>query len=189
MGEWHTAFCFAVILRYLREGRLGCRPVKAPGRLAGYSPFAPAGSGRPDLLKGENMTSSAGDNVSGRLPKTEAEAALLRPAIRKLLRTIPETWAEFDLDGLTAVEDNALFCLVAAGMVERRGWYRTSILNHPTYFEVQFQATGEGGFAQAVEPAIAAEYATWGDAWRAWKAGETPDLRRFGASNRRKSGD
>ena len=125
------------------------------------------------------MTSSAGDNVSGRLPKTEAEAALLRPAIAKLLRTIPETWAEFDLDGLTAVEDNALFCLVAAGMVERRGWYRTSILNHPTYFEVQFQATGEGGFAQAIEPAIAAEYATWGDAWRAWKAGETRDASPF----------
>lgn len=125
------------------------------------------------------MLSPAGDNVSGRLPKTEAEAALLRPAIRKLLRTIPETWAEFDLDGLTTVEDNALFCLVAAGMVERRGWYRTSILNHPTYFEVQFQATGEGGFAQAVEPAIAAEYATWGDAWRAWKAGETRDASPF----------
>jgi hypothetical protein len=125
------------------------------------------------------MLSPAGDNVSGRLPKTEAEAALLRPAIRKLLRTIPETWAEFDLDGLTAVEDNALFCLVAAGMVGRRGWYRTSILNHPTCFEVRFQATGEGGFAQAIEQAIAAEYATWGDAWRAWKAGETRDASPF----------
>jgi len=119
------------------------------------------------------------ENVSEQLPKTDAEADLLKPAIAELLRTIPETWAEVDLAALTANQDTALFLLTAAGMVERRGWLRSTIANHPTCFEVRFQATGEGGFAKALEHATAIEYAAWGDAWRAWKAGETGHVSPF----------
>ena len=60
--------------------------------------------------------------MAERLPRTDAEADLLKRAIAELLRTIPETWADFDLDRLTVIQDNALFLLTAAGMVERRGW-------------------------------------------------------------------
>ena len=105
-----------------------------------------------------------------------AEADLLKPAIAELLRTIPESWAEFDLDRLTVVQDRALFLLTAAGMVERRGWLRSTIANHPTAFEVRFQATGEGGFAKAMEQAVATEYETWKEAWQTWKTGETKDV-------------
>ena len=110
---------------------------------------------------------------------SRAEADLLKPAIAELLRTIPESWAEFDLDRLTVIQDNALFLLTAAGMVERRGWLRSTIANHPTAFEVRFQATGEGGFAKAMEQAVAAEYETWKETWRKWKVGETKDVSPF----------
>jgi hypothetical protein len=119
------------------------------------------------------------ENVSERLPRTEADADLLKPVIVKLLQTIPKSWAEFNLDALTAIEDNALFLLMAAGMVERRGWLRSTIANHPTCFEVRFQATGECGFGKAIEHLTAVEYATWGDAWQAWKAGETGHVSPF----------
>jgi hypothetical protein len=113
------------------------------------------------------------DNVSDSLPKTDIEAAALRPAIALFLRSIPTAWTEFDSDKLTKLQENALLLLTAAGMVERRGWIRTTIANHPTCFEIRFQATGEGGFAKAMERATAIEYATWADAWRKWTEGET----------------
>ncbi len=62
-----------------------------------------------------------GEFMAERLPRTDTEADLLKPAIAELLRTIPESWAEFDLDRLTVIQDNALFLLTAAGMVERLG--------------------------------------------------------------------
>jgi hypothetical protein len=121
----------------------------------------------------------ATDNVSESLSRSEAETELLKTAIAELLRTIPKSWAEFNLDALTAIEGNALFLLTAAGMVERRGWFRSKIANHPTCFEVRFQATGEGGFANALEHATVVEYATWGSALRDWKAGEMRDVSPF----------
>ncbi|MEN6406358.1 MAG: hypothetical protein ABFC77_07800 [Thermoguttaceae bacterium] len=118
-------------------------------------------------------------NVSERLPQSDAEVELLKPAIADLLRTIPETWATFDADTLTAIQENALFLLTGAGMVERRGWYRSTMITHPTYFEVHFQATGEGGFAKAVEKVTALEYETWGDVWQTWKTGEAGHVSPF----------
>jgi hypothetical protein len=118
-------------------------------------------------------SSPLNENVSGKLPETDYEAELLKPAIAELLRTIPAMWAGFDFDKLTAVQSNALFLLTAAGMVERRGWIRSTIANHPTCFELRFQATGEAGFVRAMEAASAIEYEVWGDAWRKWSDGET----------------
>lgn len=118
-------------------------------------------------------------NVSERLPKSAEETDLLKTAISDLLTRIPDTWAEFEHDQLTHVQSGALFLLTAAGMVERRGWMRSSIANHPTCFEIRFQATGEGRFVKAMEAVHAAEYAVWADAWRQWKAGETGHVSPF----------
>ena len=85
------------------------------------------------------------ENVSERLPQTDAEADILKPAIAGLLRALPETWAEFEPDKLTATESTALFLLGAAGLVERRCRLRLRMLNHPTMFEATFTATGERG--------------------------------------------
>jgi len=85
------------------------------------------------------------ENVSARLPTSDMEADALKPSIAELLQSIPATWAEFDLDKLTARQSISLFLLTAAGMVERRGRIRTTIANHPTCFELRFQATGEAG--------------------------------------------
>lgn len=133
---------------------------------------------QPGWWKSKIMTELAGgylheDNISSRLPETEMEAAALRLSIADLLQSIPATWAQFDFDRLTKVQSDALFLLTAAGMVERRGWMRIMFANHPTCFEVRFQATGEGGFGKAIEHATVVEYHTWGDAWRKWCDGET----------------
>ena len=56
---------------------------------------------------------------------------------------------------------------------------RTRIANHPTYFELHFQATGEGGLNRALEKASALQYQTWRDSWLAWKASETKDVSPF----------
>jgi hypothetical protein len=73
------------------------------------------------------------------------EAERLKPAIAELLRTIPETWAECNLDSLPPIQTSAFCLLLAAGMVERRGWARPTIANHPA---------AEGGFARVVEAAV-----------------------------------
>src|SRR5690606_16513331 len=77
-----------------------------------------------------------------------------------------------DFDNLTNLQARSLFLLVAAGMVERRGWIRSSMANHPTALEVRFQATGEYGLVLAMEQAASAAYQIWRDAWRGWNEGE-----------------
>ena len=125
------------------------------------------------MARSPGNSSSNDENVSAKLPTTELEAGALQPAIADLLRSIPLTWAEFDHDRLTKLQANALFLLTAAGMVERRGWIRTTIANHPTCFELRFQATGERGFVEAIERAGPIEFEIWADAWRKWCEGPT----------------
>jgi hypothetical protein len=103
---------------------------------------------------------------------TDLEAARHGPAIVDLLRSIPATWAELDLDKLTSLQEGSLFYLIAAGMVERGGWLRSTMANHPTVLEVRFQATGEYGFVEALDHAASVAYQTWRDAWRAWREEE-----------------
>ncbi len=138
---------------------------------------------RATLQDKENETTSFYSPLAGKgheqLPKTDTEADLLKPVLAEFLRTIPEIWVEFELDRLTAIQENALFLLTTAGMVERRGWLRSTIANHPTCFEVRFQATGEGGIAKSLEHLTAIEYTTWCDAWQAWCIGETKDASPF----------
>lgn len=108
------------------------------------------------------------ENVSKRLPVTDVEVDILKPAIVELLRVVPDRWATFEFDALTVTQTRALFLLTAAGFIERRGWVRATMLNHPTQFEFRFEATGEGGFAKAMERMAAIQFELWGDAWRAW---------------------
>ena len=116
------------------------------------------------------------ENVSERLPRTDAEADILKPAIAGLLRMIPETWAEFEPDKLTAIQSNALFLLEATGLVERRRRIRVRMLNHPTMFEATYTATGEQGAVDALTPLIAVLWGEWQNAYQAWKDGDRADV-------------
>ena len=98
---------------------------------------------------------------------------LLQDAVADLLRRIPERWAECDADTLTPTESQALFLLVAAGMVERRIRLRAWLHNHPIAVEATITATGEYGFVEAMEPVLATMWAEWKDAYNAWRTGET----------------
>lgn len=97
---------------------------------------------------------------------------LIETAVAALLRRVPERWEEYDADSLTATESKALFMLVAAGMVERRIRFRTRLHNHPVAVEATITATGEYGFAEAIEPVLASMWTEWRDAFRAWRNGE-----------------
>lgn len=110
--------------------------------------------------------------MSNRPASPDSGEALIEQAIRTLLRRIPETWAEYDADRLTATEENALFLLVAAGMVERRIRLLMRTHNHPVAVEATITATGEYGFVEAVEPVLASMWDEWKDAYHAWRMGE-----------------
>jgi hypothetical protein len=127
------------------------------------------GEGTAATIRGGMRGFASDENVSERLPKTDCEADLLKPEIAGLLRRIPETWTEFDMDSLTAVQSNALFLLTAAGMVERRGRVRCEMVNHPTCTEETFEATGEGGFVEALEYSTAAMWQVWDESYREWR--------------------
>ncbi|MEP0846416.1 MAG: hypothetical protein HRF50_06285 [Phycisphaerae bacterium] len=98
---------------------------------------------------------------------------LLQDAVTALLRRIPERWAEYDADALTATESRALFLLVAAGLVERRIRLRARLNNHPVAVEATVTATGEYGFVEAMEPVLASMWGEWKDAYHVWRTGET----------------
>ena len=101
-----------------------------------------------------------------------ADDDLLQTAVAALLRRVPERWEEYDADSLTATESKALFLLVAAGMVERRIRFRTHLHDHPVAVEATVTATGEYGFAEAMEPVLASMWTDWKDAFLAWRNGE-----------------
>lgn len=98
---------------------------------------------------------------------------LIQTAVVGLLRRVPERWEEYDADSLTATESNALFLLVAAGMIERRIRFRTRLHNHPVAVEATVTATGEYGFAEAIELLLASMWTDWKDDFVAWRNGET----------------
>lgn len=93
-------------------------------------------------------------------------------AVESLLRSIPERWADFDLDGLSAAEQRAVFLLVAAGLVERRIGVRGEFAGQAPAIECTIDATGEYGIVEALEPVAAEVWTAWGPAFAAWKAGD-----------------
>lgn len=102
-----------------------------------------------------------------------APAEFLSAAVAALLRRVPERWAEYDADALSATESQALFLLVAAGMVERRGRFCLRMQNHSVAVEGTFTATGEYGFVEAMEYLSAAMWTEWQSAFRQWRTSET----------------
>ncbi|MBN1508629.1 MAG: hypothetical protein JW955_17410 [Sedimentisphaerales bacterium] len=96
----------------------------------------------------------------------------MEQAIRDLLRAVPETWGEYDPDGLTELQSRALFLLVAAGMVERRTTFRLRLFGHPVAAEATITVTGEYGAVEALERLAAGVWEEWRDAYEKRCAGE-----------------
>ena len=96
----------------------------------------------------------------------------LPQSIESLLRTIPECWHEFDHDDLTATEQQALFLLVAAGLVERRFGLQLEMAGRGEVVEAKLAATGEYGLVEAFDPVLAEIWTKWGDSFVQWKSGE-----------------
>lgn len=103
----------------------------------------------------------------------------MEQAIRDLLRTVPETWGEYDPDGLTEPQSRALFLLVAAGRVERRISLRLRLFGHPTAVEATFTATGEYGVVEALERLAAGVWDEWRDVYEKRRAGELKEAPAF----------
>lgn len=113
-------------------------------------------------------------NASNIRERITAPAEMLAPAIVELLRRIPDTWQTYRPDDLSETQSQALFLLVAAGMVERRERMRLRMLNHPLVVEATFTATGEYGGVEALTALAAQTWEDWQDAFRRWKEGPTP---------------
>lgn len=86
-------------------------------------------------------------------------------SVVSLLERIPETWAVFQFDALTEPESRALFLLVAAGMVERRGTIRLQLFGHSQVVEATIAATGEYGSVEAMERLAAGVWKEWREAF------------------------
>ena len=99
----------------------------------------------------------------------------LESSVTKLLRHLPERWAEFSPDDLSAQETTALGLLVAAEMVERRCRFRLRMLNQSLAVEAMITATGEYGLVEALEALAAGLWEDWRSAFAAWHARDTRD--------------
>jgi|GEM_PF-3592550 len=103
----------------------------------------------------------------------------LEQAIRTLLRSVPEAWAEYDPAVMTEPRERALFLLVAAGMVERRSSFRLRMFGHPVAVEATFTVTGEYGGVEALERVAAGVWDQWRDAWQERTTGPAKDAPAF----------
>lgn len=96
----------------------------------------------------------------------------LAQSIESLLRTIPERWHDFDHDDLTATEQQALFLLVAAGLVERRMSVKGEFAGQAPSIEFTIDVTGEYGIVEAIEPVAAEMWTKWGPSFESWKSSD-----------------
>lgn len=116
------------------------------------------------------------ETVSIRLPKTAEERALTKKAIRHLLMTISDRWKDYDSNDLTESEQDALFLLNAAGMIERSCRFRLRLRNRRSSVEAEISVTGERGGIEALEPLFGELWIDWADDWRSWQTGDTNDV-------------
>lgn len=102
----------------------------------------------------------------------------LSAVVKSLLHSIPERWTDFAHDALSHTEQNAMFLLIAAGLVERRIGVRGEFAGLAPAVEFTIDATGEYGLVEAMEPVAVEMWTKWGPAFEAWKAsdagGSTP---------------
>jgi len=103
----------------------------------------------------------------------------LDDAVASLLRSIPERWADFDHDALSRTEQQDLFLLVAAGLVERRIGVRGEFAGQAPAIEFTIDATGEYGVVEALDPVVAEMWTKWGPAFEAWRASDAKDSTPF----------
>jgi hypothetical protein len=103
----------------------------------------------------------------------------LEHAVARLLRTVPQTWTEYDESALSALEERGLFLLTGAGMIERRISFRLQMFGHPVAVEATITVTGEYGFAEAVKyiPARMQEY--WREVFEKRKGSDQEDAPAF----------
>jgi len=79
-------------------------------------------------------------------------------AILDLLARLPLTWKPLDVDGLSAVEQEALLLLTAGGLVERRFSVRLQLIGQTMAIEATVTATGEYGLVEGFEPVAKAAW-------------------------------
>jgi hypothetical protein len=118
----------------------------------------------------------SGENVSERLPKTAEERTTAQKSISHLLTTIPDRWKDYDSGGFTESEEQALFLLTAAGMVERCCCLTSRLRNQRSSIEAEISFTGVKGGIEALELLYAELWKEWAEDWRAWKTGDTKDI-------------
>lgn len=97
----------------------------------------------------------------------------LAQSIESLLHTIPERWHDFDHDDLTATEQQALFLLVVAGLVERRMSVKGEFAGQAPAIEFAIDVTGEYGIVEAIEPVAAEMWTKWGPSFELWKLSDS----------------
>ncbi len=88
-----------------------------------------------------------------------------------LLNSTTEIWAEYDPDAVSALRQQALGLLVAAGLVERRSRLCLRMFDQPQAIEFTVTTTGEAGIQEAYTRVAAAMYGKWGKAWAERKKG------------------
>ena len=84
----------------------------------------------------------------------------LATAVAALLRQAPDSWAD------SPAEPDALFVLTAAGFIERRVTFTIKLPGEEQAQRITIEATGEGGFAEAMDPVLHDWWARWGQRWQ-----------------------
>ena len=84
----------------------------------------------------------------------------LAASVAALLRQAPKDWAD------SPDSPDALAALTAAGFVERRLIFTVRLPGEEQTRRVTIEATGELGFAEAMEAVIQDYWASWGERWR-----------------------
>lgn len=66
----------------------------------------------------------------------------LENLVGQMLQSVPETWTDYDPKTLSASQEQALFLLTAAGMIERRMTLRIRMAGQPMGVEASITLTG-----------------------------------------------
>jgi len=108
-------------------------------------------------------------NLSGRIT---ASPEMLETAIADLLVRIPDIWEVYHPDKLSSTQEQALFLLVAAGLVEKRDRMRMRFADSPVIAEATITATGAYGGVEALQTLFANLWTDWKDAFQSWQQSE-----------------
>ncbi|MBL9118593.1 MAG: hypothetical protein JNL80_01615 [Phycisphaerae bacterium] len=85
----------------------------------------------------------------------------LARSVERLLRTVPETWSPRRRDAESHADEEALFALVAAGLVGRRLGLAFEFGSGTPSLRFQIEVTGEAGLVAAMRSAEHRLFAAW----------------------------